>query len=352
MEEKIDPSLNFYSFHDFPKHTKFSDYEKVIKNEKQIHFPCLILIRDNGWNDYGFYSQFYTYYMGKNNDFIYLGTIKIIQLDAIEGYTILPTNFESLQKGLFFSRGTNHFYTELKSLGELRNKVLSSLNDIHFNHYSREYIEDLGNDMLSSAYRNSLFREDFYDLNLSSEYAKNTLDVLNKINRCVDSLSELEKSNQMIIRRLLYGSVITALESYLGDAFKYNVISNKNYFYSFLTNYDFPKGDKKYNLAELGLQGDKIGEFVENRVKEIMDNIIFHNVKVVMGLYKQILNVDLSNALIGFKEAIQKRHDIFHRNGKNLAGVDLEIEPHDIYRLITDVKKFISETERILGAQI
>lgn len=53
-----------------------------------------------------------------------------------------------------------------------------------------------------------------------------------------------------------------------------------------------------------------------------------------------------------FKDAIQQRHDIFHRNGKNIAGIDLDIKRDDILNLTNDVKKFIYEVEHILGARL
>ena len=56
--------------------------------------------------------------------------------------------------------------------------------------------------------------------------------------------------------------------------------------------------------------------------------------------------------LMDFQEAVQKRHDIFHRNGNNIAGIDLNIKSCDIRYLISEVKKFIGKTECILEAQI
>lgn len=352
-QSKTSETLTFYSFHDWKNTLEIPD-SVIVKtiNLKNIKYPCLILIRNNGWNDYGNFTHFYTLYLSNEQDIISLGIVKIIQSNAINFHTKLPTEFASLSKSEFFSRGTLSFYKQLKSLGELKNTILSALNDIHYHNYAKEHISKIEGGCLLGAYENSLFRDDLYDLEVSSEYAKNSLDMLNKISGCVTSLLTLEEQKQGVIRKLLYGSVITTLETYLGDAFKYHVINNKSYFYSFLKNYEFPKGEKKYNLKELGLHGNQIGEFIEDKVKEIMNHIIFHKLELVNKLYKDILNISLPSKWSDFQDAIQKRHDIFHRNGKNIIGNDLDIQFQDISVLIMQVKKFISEMEYIMDAQI
>ncbi len=342
--------LNFYAIHNSAKLGELScclDFEK----NNNLNYPCLIFVRVNSWNDYNYYSHFFTFYFKGRNKCKSLGNVKIIQYNAKEGYTTLPDSFEELPKEEFFSRGAICFYNNLKFDG-LKDRVLSSINDIHYNDYTKEHILKIGDGNLIFPYNQSLFRADFCDLEVSSEYAKNSLDILKKIEDCKNSLSKLDEEHQIVIKKLLYGSIITSLESYLGDAFKYHVINNKNYFYSFLKNYDFPSGEKKYNLSELGLQGEKIGEFIENKVKEIMDNIIFHNIRMTRELYRKILNIELPERLMSFQEDIQKRHDIFHRSGKNRAGIDMEIHSGEISYLITRVQKFIGDSEHILETKI
>jgi len=352
-QSKTSETLTFYSFHDCVRIPEESDYVTFKKTHfKNINYPCLILIRYNGWNDFGYFTHFNTLYLPNEQDIIPLGDVKIIQSGAMNFNTNLPTEFKDLSKNKFFSRGTLSFYKKLRSLGELKNTVLSALNDIHYHDYTKEHISNIDGGCLLKPYEDSLFRDDFYDLEVSSEYAKDSLEMLDKISGCVTSLSTLDEPKQEVIRKLLYGSVITSLEIYLGDAFKYHVINNKSYFYSFLKNYEFPKGEKKYNLKELSLHGNKIGEFIVNKVKEIMNNIIFHKLELVDELYRDILNINLPSTWIDFQDAIKKRHDIFHRNGKNIVGNDLNIQSHEVSALITQVKKFISEMELIMNAQI
>jgi len=344
-------TLSFYSIHDSGKGNEhLSAIDFLSKNKS--NYPALIFVRMNSWNDYSFYSNFLVFYFPKNNpSYTNLGVVKIIQYQAKDLYTNLPERFEELNKKEFFSRGTLSFYNNLKLIG-FKDIVLSSINDIHYNNYGMRDISKIGDGSLIYPYQHSLFRGDFSDLEVSSEYAKNSLEMLNKIQKCKMSLSEIKDEEKEVITKLLYGSVITCLESYLGDAFKFQVMNNKNYFYSFLKNYDFPRGEVKYNLSELGLKGNGIGEFIENKVREIMNNVIFHNINLTRELYKNILNIELPERLIGFQEEIQKRHDIFHRNGKNIAGKEMVINEGEIDILITKVQRFIGDCEHILETKI
>lgn len=157
-----------------------------------------------------------------------------------------------------------------------------------------------------------------------------------------------------MMRKLLYGSAIVALESYLGDAFKYIVTSNSNYFHSFLKNHKSEEEEKKIPLSKLNIHGDDIGTYIRESVISTMNKISFHNLKPVTQLYKKILNIRLptSQYYVKFEEAIENRHHIFHRGGRDYDGKELEISDRDIFELAYDIEEFINETEEVLLAQL
>ena len=75
-----------------------------------------------------------------------------------------------------------------------------------------------------------------------------------------------------------------------------------------------------------------------------MREIIYHKLDVVKNLYKSTFNIDLGN--IGtLMKAIQKRHDIVHRNGHDKNGNVVEITKGDVQQLILDVSNFINHIE-------
>ncbi len=342
--------MKFYSWLDCSKKPTYSNCEYFLATHKDIVFPCIILIRENGWNDYTFFSHFNAFFVPKEGEIKILGTVCIIQSNAPDNKTELPLEFENLAKREFFSRGKLVFYNNIESEDNLKKEVLSALNDIHLNHYSQEDIIKADPNLILP-YTNSLFREDFCESDISSQYAKNSIDMLDKILSCLSSISSLEQEEQKVMKKLLFGSAVTSLESYLGDAFKYHVLNKENYYYSFLENYKFST-EKKYTLNDLGCQGRNMDEFLMNKVKEHLNNIIFHKVDLVTDLYKDILNIDLQSNLRDFRGSIQKRHDIFHRNGRDLSGEELDIRSRDIRDLVLNIQKFISETEKVMIAQI
>ena len=345
-------TLKFYSYYECEKSPTEADCSNFKSSKKDISYPCIVLMRFNNWNDYSHYTHFDGFYLPNKDEIIELGTVIIIQSKAVDKHTNLPAEFEELSKNEFFSRGFLDYYNKLKSIEKIKDLVLSTLNDIYFHHYTKDDI--CKNDpTLSSPYDNSLFRSNYIDFDISSEYAKDSKDMLDKISNLVESLDKIENKDDMkFLARLLYGSIITSLESYLGDAFRYHIFSNKAYFYSFLKNYDFPKGEKKYSWKELGLKGNKIGEFIENKVKDVINDISFHNLSNVNELFKKIINVDLPKSWSNFNDSIQKRHDIFHRNGKTVAETIIDIDSSELSKLKEDVKDFIGEMERIFLAQL
>jgi len=129
-------------------------------------------------------------------------------------------------------------------------------------------------------------------------------------------------------------------------------MNNKNYFLSFVINYNFKENEKKYTLKKIVIRGDKFREDIENEVKKIMDDIIFHRLDVVNGLYKEILDIELAENWRNLLLPVLKRHDIFHRNGKDKLGNNLIIESYDIKFLIEEIKKFINDMEIIISAKI
>jgi hypothetical protein len=341
--------MKFFCINSLGMKCNESNCLSYIEQKKFSSLPVIILFRDSTWNDYGYVTHFSSYYIHEDKEIKNLGWVKIIQSDAPDGKTTLPEEFEKLDEKEFFSRGLLQFYTNLNQNEFLKQIILDSLNDIHYKRYLKKDILKI-DENLEAPYNYSLFRSDVRDLNVSSEYAKNALETLKKIQTSTDSLIKIDEENRDIILKLLFGSVITTLESYLGDAFKYNVINKKAHFHSFLLNYDF-KSEKKYTLKELGKEKNRLPDFLEIKVKEIMENIIFHKLTKVSELYSNILLVDLDLSLMDFLDDVQKRHDIFHRNGKNANGVDIEIDNMKIFQLITKVEDFISKTEKIISAQ-
>lgn len=144
------------------------------------------------------------------------------------------------------------------------------------------------------------------------------------------------------LAKLLYAAVITAMETYLSDTFKKQVLNRPAIKKRFVKSHDFFKRDK-FSLSEIYERSASLNELI---VSEI-DTISFHNLNRVLALYKAVLATNFPTELLAdLKHAIDNRHDIVHRNGKDTTDNSLVVEMtnvSDLINLVDEVVKFIDE---------
>ncbi len=150
----------------------------------------------------------------------------------------------------------------------------------------------------------------------------------------VQSLMIVSPCNQ-ILTNLLYANVITTMEVYLYDNLKKNVTNRPVVKRLFVQNSGFFEG--KFPIKDIFARWDSL----DKKVLNIVDSINFHNLDKIVGLYKSVLDISFPDEIMhNLKQAISKRHDIIHRNGKNVKGDYLEISVDEINELI-EVVKFV-----------
>ncbi|PJJ67335.1 HEPN domain-containing protein [Chryseobacterium geocarposphaerae] len=195
-----------------------------------------------------------------------------------------------------------------------------------------------------------LSNTDFYD-NFEDEILK--IKELNDFNITTEEDSKIERDffisaygvilpDELIytLRNLLYINVITCLETYLSSAYINTVISTPDHLKRFYENYkDFQK--ERIPMSQLYDLKDK----VEDKAKEAMYKVVYHNLDKVKPMYKDTLNIEFPN-FAKIARAIEIRHDIVHRNGKTKEGEYITISKDDIGDLISEVEDFVNEIER------
>ncbi|RON61596.1 hypothetical protein BK669_19130 [Pseudomonas fluorescens] len=159
----------------------------------------------------------------------------------------------------------------------------------------------------------------------------------------INEVSGLSTSNPTLAR-MLYAAVITALETYLSDTLKKQVINREAIKKKFVKSHDAFK-EKKFTLSEFyekqALMNDSI-------ISEI-DRISFHNLDRIPGLYKSVLSTTFpAEHLPELRNAITNRHDIVHRNGKNIQNKPLAVTSADVNELI----QLVDTTVRYIDRQI
>lgn len=159
----------------------------------------------------------------------------------------------------------------------------------------------------------------------------------------IKKLIELSPEN-IVLARLLYAAVITAMETYLSDTFKKQILNREAIRRRFIKNNDHFK-NKKITLSDIYENIESINEEIIKKINEMS----FHNIQKIPSLYKSVLNTEFPEHLISeLISAIDIRHDIVHRNGKSVNSKKINITMRNVENLI----KLIDLTIQHIDKQI
>ncbi len=209
---------------------------------------------------------------------------------------------------------------------------------------SNIYIEDLAKELEKECcFWSAIPTVDVYDI----DYIDSFIEIKDAYYQFIESLAKcrllLEMDNPKELKntlyKMLYANIITSMETYLSETFIARIFESKDFLYKFLClNKDFK--DKKFTLNEI-YSNDK---FVENKVKEYLAGILWHNIKKVSNFFKTI-NVSFPDNINEIYTSIETRHDIVHRNGKLRDGEDIALTQQDVLHLSAIIHYFIKNID-------
>ncbi len=154
------------------------------------------------------------------------------------------------------------------------------------------------------------------------------------------SLMDLSPEN-MTLARLLYANVITAMETYLSDTMKKQVLTREAIRRRFVETSGTFK--EKIVVQEIFRKMEGLSE----EIIQIIDTMSFHNLVKTAGLYKEVLDTKFPSAhMADLKGAVEKRHDIVHRNGKTVRGKTVNVTMADVEKLIELVDSTIKHIDK------
>lgn len=162
----------------------------------------------------------------------------------------------------------------------------------------------------------------------------------------ISSINELIVLNRLkenqVLQRMIFSSVITAMEAYFSDTMKKNVL-NRHAIKRRFVEIHKPFVDK--NMKE-----GRVFEFLDNldkRINEEIDKISFHNIGTVKDLYRDVLLCQLPDADISaLIKSVETRHDIVHRNGKSTDGEMVIVTKKDVRELIKLVRRVVLHIDK------
>ncbi|WP_414619705.1 HEPN domain-containing protein [Calothrix sp. CCY 0018] len=165
--------------------------------------------------------------------------------------------------------------------------------------------------------------------------------------KILNNLEVSDNNAQKTLKKQIYLGAITCLETYLCDAFIHTVLSNRKYLKCFFYNFiDFQKQTIK--MREVF----DYSENIEEKAKETMSEVIYHNLSKVSKMYQSILNISFPG-LSKISKYISIRHDLVHRNGKNKKGEEMKLDKKIVNEVIDDIQVFINEIdEKLINSQL
>ena len=206
---------------------------------------------------------------------------------------------------------------------------------------SEEFIQELAKELEVDCYEwSGVVRDEFYDDYLLEEI-KSFTDSLHNFKNAILDIEGLVTLNpnpplQNNLNKLLYINLIFSLEAYLAETFIFNITEND----SFLRN--FIKSTPKFQKEKITISSifDEI-EKIEEKAQSYLINMVWHNIAKVKSMFKHTLNVSFQDDISWLTAAINKRHDIVHRNGKTKDGIEIHIDINEVKELKTKLEALV-----------
>lgn len=165
-------------------------------------------------------------------------------------------------------------------------------------------------------------------------------------NNFTDAMSDLDLinagNNHPVIQRMIYSTVISAMEAYLSDTLKRNVFNREGVKRRFVKTYK--------NFSNDALAGSDIFDYLDKldgKIKYYIDKkMSFHDTQLIESIYTKVLHCKIDKDMLKKLSAfVDKRHDIVHRNGKDQDSNVHNISQKDVRILIRVVSHFIQDID-------
>ncbi|XOZ32863.1 hypothetical protein ACMDCT_11655 [Halomonadaceae bacterium KBTZ08] len=234
-------------------------------------------------------------------------------------------------------------YLSCESCGNVREYVLSEINSRY-----RIYPESEDLELHLASVGNLEFEVEYWK---SSQQYKIFVASVCDVERLLSSV-DYDDISTKTLRQLLFVQIITTLEVYLSDRLREEVLKSEYYFLPMLLKADKSIGERKVTLSEV-LTDPRL---VHGYVLEYLSSIVYHNLSRVNYLYKGVFDTPLEFYDDAEKthiyKAIEKRHDIVHRNGYNESGAEVSCTREYISRVLYAVVGIVSRLELSVNSAV
>lgn len=228
---------------------------------------------------------------------------------------------------------------------DAREELESEFSEVVPNEVIEELANKLEGECLGWAPRPSAEDYDDYlveDIARITEFYHNFTGAILDIERLLETKVDNTVSNCFML--LLYVNVITALETYLSDAFINTVSNSPDLMRRFIeTSPEFQA--EKVPLSDVF----KAVEEIERKARGNLIEMVWHRLDRVKPMYRAALGIEFPPDSGAIFRAILTRHDIVHRNGKTKDGKEIIITPEEITELLSVVERFVQHIDTQLA---
>lgn len=163
-----------------------------------------------------------------------------------------------------------------------------------------------------------------------------------EISETLEAIEPLPDDIKAHLYRLLYANIISKMEAFLSDTIIKQVLSSDDNKKKFLQTYE-PLAEQKFPMKAIFAKYDML----DSIIRGALTRIVYHDLDLVGRIYKNTLGVQLPKVK-EIDEAIQIRHHIVHRNGKDKDGNLVEISKESVHNLAETVSTFMFDIENQL----
>jgi len=155
-------------------------------------------------------------------------------------------------------------------------------------------------------------------------------------------MSEIRTGNSSIYLKMRFSYAVTLMESCLSEMIKSVTMQHESFRRNAINNINDLK-NLKINAATLLDKNPK--DILDNAIMGHLSHIIYHHMDKVSKVYTDILGEDFpsieSDDNKNIRDLIVLRHDIVHRNGKNINGDKIHIDLAKVDSCIAQIRTFV-----------
>jgi hypothetical protein len=140
--------------------------------------------------------------------------------------------------------------------------------------------------------------------------------------------------------RMTYISAISCMETYLSDALASKIFDKTNPKVRLFVENHGAFSDIKIPVSAIYGYYAKM----DQHVKRELTDLIYHNLDKIGKIYNKCLGVSFKEHG-AICEAVRKRHDLVHHNGKTKDGRIISLEVEEVSQLLGEIDSFVDDLD-------